>query len=52
MRIVTVDLGENSYNIYIGNNLHSEIVDFCKKSSFSKRGLIITDTNVEKNTIL
>ncbi|ORT99844.1 3-dehydroquinate synthase [Anaerovibrio sp. JC8] len=46
MRLVTVDLGENSYNIYIGNNLQAEIVDFCKKSSFSSRGLIITDTNV------
>ena len=46
MRIVTVELGENSYDIYIGNDLHLEIVEFCKKSSFSRQGLIITDTNV------
>ncbi|WP_027406701.1 3-dehydroquinate synthase [Anaerovibrio sp. RM50] len=46
MRIVKVDLGENSYNIYIGKDLHSEIIDFCQKRPFSKRGLIITDTNV------
>lgn len=46
MRIVPVELGENSYNIYIGNGLEREIVDFCQKSKFSRHGLIITDSNV------
>ena len=46
MRIVPVELGKNSYNIYIGNGLEEEIIGFCQKSSFSGKGLIITDTNV------
>lgn len=46
MRIVPVDLGINSYNIYIGHDLSQEIIDFCQNSSFSPHGLIITDTNV------
>ena len=48
MRIVPVELGKNSYNIYIGNGLEEEIIGFCQKSSFSGKGLIITDTNVGK----
>ncbi|WP_297965474.1 3-dehydroquinate synthase [uncultured Anaerovibrio sp.] len=46
MGIVTVELGDNSYNIYIGNDLRSNIVEFCQGSSFSRKGIIITDTNV------
>lgn len=46
MRIVPVDLGPDSYKIYIGNNLAKEIVEFCQQSSFSDKALIITDTNV------
>lgn len=46
MRIVPVELGKDSYNIYIGNGLAQEIVDFCLGGGFSGRGLIITDTNV------
>jgi len=46
MRIVPVELGINSYKIFIGNALGQEIVNFCQNSSFSHKGLIITDTNV------
>ena len=46
MRIVPVELGKDSYNIYIGNGLEQEIAAFCSQSSFSGKGLIITDTNV------
>lgn len=50
MKIVPVDLGENSYDIFIGEGLEKEIVtfcqDFCQKGRFSSKGLIITDTHV------
>ena len=46
MRIVPVELGKDSYNIYIGNGLGEKIADFCRQGSFSGKGLIITDTNV------
>lgn len=46
MRIVPVELGKDSYNIYIGNDLAQEMVDFCLGGGFSGRGLVITDTNV------
>ena len=46
MRIVPVELGANSYKIYIGNGLEKEIVSFCQESSFSGKALIITDTHV------
>lgn len=47
MRIVPVELGVNSYKIFIGNNLHEELAKFCQSSDFSAKGLIITDSNVE-----
>ena len=31
MRIVPVELGKNSYDIYIGNGLEQQIRDFCQK---------------------
>lgn len=46
MRIVPVELGRNSYNIYIGHGLAQELVDFCLGGGFSGKGLVITDTNV------
>ncbi|MCR5176054.1 MAG: 3-dehydroquinate synthase [Anaerovibrio sp.] len=46
MRIVPVELGENSYDIFIDKELGDEIIDFCTKRNFSERALIITDTNV------
>lgn len=46
MSVVPVELGENSYNIYIENDLGGKIIDFCEKNNFSKKTLIITDSNV------
>lgn len=46
MRIVPVELGKNSYDIYIGNGLEQQIRDFCQQAGFSGKGLIVTDTNV------
>ena len=46
MSVVPVELGENSYNIYIENDLGGKIIDFCEKNNFSKKTLIITDNNV------
>ena len=46
MRIVPVELGKNSYDIYIGNGLEQQIGDFCQQAGFSGKGLIVTDTNV------
>ena len=38
MRIVPVNLNEKSYNIYIGHNLETTIIDFCKAQKiFSKK---------------
>ena len=48
MRIVKVDLGINSYNIYIGNALDDELKKFVGNAKFSKKALLITDTNVKK----
>lgn len=45
-RIVPVELGENSYNIFIGHELDKQIKEFCRNSSFSAKALIISDTNV------
>lgn len=45
-RIVPVELGEYSYNIYIGHDLSQQIIDFCRNSKFSSKALIISDTNV------
>ena len=46
MRIVPVELGKNSYEIYIGNGLEQKITEFCQQADFSGKGLIVTDTNV------
>ena len=35
MRIVPVELGKNSYDIYIGNGLEQQIRDFCQQAGFS-----------------
>lgn len=42
MRIVPVELGKNSYEIYIGNGLEQKIGEFCQQADFSDRGLIVT----------
>lgn len=46
MRIVSVDLGTKSYNIYIGYDINSIIIDFFQKQSYSQKALIITDSNI------
>lgn len=40
--------GKKSYEILIGNDLYSDIESFVKQSGYSKKALIITDTNVGK----
>lgn len=46
MRIVPVELGKKSYNIYIDHNLEDTIIDFFKTKNYSQRALIVTDTNI------
>lgn len=46
MRKVHVELGEASYEIYIGHNLSDELEAFVQSMGFSKTALLITDTNV------
>lgn len=46
MRIVPVQLGKKTYNIYIGHNLENTITDFFQAQQYSQRALIITDTNI------
>ena len=46
MRKVRVDLGEQSYDIVIGYDIASEIVNFVKGAGYSQKALLITDTNV------
>ena len=45
---VKVELGENSYNIHIGENILDDVAKFIAESNFTKKVLIITDSNVEK----
>lgn len=37
MRIVPVNLNEKSYNIYIGHNLETTIIDFFKTQKYSQK---------------
>ena len=46
MQVVNVELGANSYDIFIGENIFSEINNFI--ASYSKKILVITDANVYK----
>ncbi|WP_196593903.1 3-dehydroquinate synthase [Pectinatus sottacetonis] len=46
MKNVRVDLKENSYDIWIGNNLDEKIKQFFTEAGFSRRVFIISDTNV------
>ena len=48
MRKVRVELGSNSYDIYIGSALRDELKKFVSAAKFSKKALIVSDTNVEK----
>ena len=46
MRKVRVDLGEKSYDIIIGYAIDHELVDFVKGAGYSRKALLVTDTNV------
>ncbi|MCR5439664.1 MAG: 3-dehydroquinate synthase [Selenomonas sp.] len=46
MREVRVELGEKSYSIYIGYDLDEKLRSFVKNAAFSKKAMVITDTNV------
>ena len=47
MRTVKVNLGDESYDIIIGHNLKQQIIDFVRSRKFSRKALLITDTNIE-----
>ena len=44
---VRVELGERSYDILIGKGLLSQVADYLRPINLGRRGVIITDTNVE-----
>lgn len=46
MRKVRVELGPQSYDIFIGHDLTAEIQDFVSKAGFSQKALLVTDSNV------
>ena len=46
MQEVRVELDVNSYTIYIGNTLLDQLACIMKNFSFSKRGLLVSDSNV------
>lgn len=46
MRTVNVNLGDKSYDIIIGHDLKKQIVDFIQGQKFSRKALLITDTNI------
>ena len=48
MRRVKVDLEDRSYEILIGENLAGSIEDFFSGSKFSKRSLVIVDSNTRR----
>lgn len=45
---IKVELGENSYEIFIGKNLFEEAAKFANAPIFSKKILIVTDENIFK----
>ena len=46
IRRVTVELGERSYPIVIGNSIDDEMIAFVRQAGYSAHGMIVTDTNV------
>ncbi len=44
---VRVELGERSYDILIGKGVLSQVAEYLRPLKLGKRGVIITDTNVE-----
>ena len=49
MQTVKVDLGANSYKLFIGEKIFGEVEKFISRSDFTKKILVVTDTNVFKN---
>lgn len=45
-RRVRVELGKDSYDIVIGRGLKEEITSFVKGKGYSRKALVVTDTNV------
>lgn len=48
MKILQINLRDNSYSIYIERNILSRIVEYLKENYSSKKIAIITDSNLEK----
>ena len=48
MEKIKVELGENSYNIFIGENIFDDAAKFVLNSDFSKKILVVTDENIFK----
>ena len=48
MHVVKVDLGDRSYDIFLGENLFADCADFLRKSNYTKKALVITDQTVDK----
>lgn len=46
MENIKVELGENSYNIFIGENLFEDMAKFVTAPNFSKKILVVTDENI------
>ncbi|MBR6013689.1 MAG: 3-dehydroquinate synthase [Selenomonadaceae bacterium] len=49
MQTVKVNLGENSYEIFIGEKIFGGVEKFISQSDFTKKILVVTDTKVLKN---
>ncbi|MDY6267808.1 MAG: 3-dehydroquinate synthase [Selenomonadaceae bacterium] len=45
-RIVRVELGKDSYDIVIGRGLGAELAAFVRTKKYSKKALVVTDSNV------
>ncbi len=46
IREVRVELGKDSYTIFIGHGLEDALVSFVRNQHYSKRTLLVTDSNV------
>lgn len=44
---VKVELGANSYEIHIGEKIFDDVAKFISESNFTKKVLIVTDSNIE-----
>lgn len=47
MKQIPVELGANSYDIFIGNRLDDRLKNFVADKKFSSKALLITDSNIE-----